>query len=355
MFIRTFLVSVFLTSTIFAQAKVGTTGAQFLELMPSVRSLGMGEVGAPLVDRQSSYSNPATLGLSGDYTLSFSFRPLLTDLGYSGSDINYQYLNLSSRVATFSNGWSMHAGLLWGHLGTGTMTEHTYQQGTYEGTGREFTATDNTYGVTMALSKSSPLSFSFGGTVRYVEENFHDYSANGVAFDLGGIVRIPLGAAVVDNANSGPRTSLTAGASLQNWGPDIKFVDKEYPLPSSLRFGIALETHLSDLTIIAAIEEKTSTKLKEGEASVGLESGFRDAIWLRVGVAGDSYREDLTTYGLSLSARGLMTRVFASRPPSPEGTGLFRRVDLIGTYASSFEREELLDSGADYFQLELVL
>jgi hypothetical protein len=355
MFIRTFLVSLFLTSTILAQAKVGTTGAQFLELTPSVRSLGMGEVGAALSDHQSAYSNPATLGLSGDYTLSFSFRPLQTDLGYSGSDVNYQYLNLSSKVATFSNGWSMHAGLLWGHLGNGSMIEWTYQEGTYEGTGREFTATDNTYGVTVALSKSSPLSFGFGGTVRYVEENSNDYSADGVAFDLGGVVRIPLSETVENNGNSNPRTSLTAGASLKNWGPDLKLVDKEYPLPSAFRFGLALETHLSDFSFTVAVEEKTSTKLKEGEASIGLESGLRDAIWLRIGSAGNSYQDNLTTFGASVSVRGFLTRIISPSGQASSGQGRFHRLDLIASYASSVEDDQAFGSGVDYFQLELVL
>lgn len=292
MFIRTLLVSLFLASTIFAQAKVGTTGAQFLESTPSVRSLGMGEVGAALVDRQSSYSNPATLGLSGDYTLSFSFRPIMSDLGFSGSGVHYQFLNLSSKLTTLSSGWSIHGGAHLAHLSTGKMIERTYQQGTYEGTGREFTATDNAYGVTVALANASPLSFSFGGTIRYVEENFHDYSSRGLAMDFGGVVRIPLGATVENNANSSPRTSLTAGMSLKNWGPDLKIIDKTYPLPSSFHFGLALETNLSDFSFTAAVEEKTSTKLKEGETSIGLESGLRDALWLRVGSVGNSYEDN---------------------------------------------------------------
>ncbi|MBK7140640.1 MAG: hypothetical protein IPH75_01010 [bacterium] len=354
MFFRILLTSLILSSSLFAQAKVGTTGAQFLEMMPSVRSLGMGEVAAPLIDRQSHYTNPATLGLSGDYALSFTFRPIPSELSNSGSGVDYQSLGLASHVASLKNGWNLHLGLQAIRLSSGTLIERTYQQGTYEGTGREFEATSNAYAVTAALSSGSHIAYGFGGTFRYVEEDFNDFTADGIAYDLGAIVRIPLKTASVATPKPRPLTSLTAGISLKNMGADIEFIDNSYPLPSSLVFGLALEMNLSRISLVAAMQEQMTTELTEGEVGLGLECGLYDFLWLRLGRTPNGDFDNLATLGSSLSVRGLLTQTVSAVAES-SSKGLFSRLDLIASYATSIEDRDVLNSGIDYWQIEIVL
>ncbi len=353
MIFRTLLIILTLTSSLFAQAKVGTTGAQFLEIMSSVRSLGMGEVAAPLIDRQSHFTNPATLSLTGDYSLSFTVRPIPSDLGYAGSGMNYQYLGLASHVATLGDRWDLHLGLHSIRLASGSMIERTYQQGTYEGTGQRFKATANAYALTASIASGSHVKYGFGGTLRYVEENFHDFSSDGVAYDLGAIVRVPFYPAGHSTETRHTLTSLTAGVSLKNLGPDLTFIDKDYPLPSAVVFGLSLELQFPNISLLAAVQEQMTTAFEEREVGIGIETGLYDMVWLRLGRSPNGDFDDLSTFGTSISVRGLLTQI-AVLPTQSFGDGLFSRLDLIATYASSIEDREVLGSGADYYQLELV-
>ncbi len=353
MIIRYLLILLALSSSLFAQAKVGTTGAQFLEVMSSVRALGMGEVAAPMIDRQSHFTNPATLGLTGDYTLSFTLRPVPSELGYAGSGMDYQYLGLTSHVATLGDRWDLHLGLHSIRLASGNLIERTYQQGTFEGTGRVYEATANAYAITASIASGTHLQYGVGGTLRYIEENYHDFSSTGVAYDLGAIVKVPFWSVVQSTPSTRPLTSLTAGVSVKNHGPDLTFIDKKYPLPSALIFGLALEVEFPNISFVAAVQDQMTTAFEEREVGIGIESGLYDLLWLRFGRSPNGDFDDLSTYGASLSVRGLLTRI-AVLPTHSSPNGLFSRLDLIATYASSIEDREVLNSGSDYYQLELV-
>lgn len=351
MIFRVLLITLILASSLFAQAKVGTTGDSFLELVPSVRSLGMGGVGAALIDRQSHYSNPATLGLTGGYLISFAFRPVETEFG----DLTrHQSLDLSSQVARFGAGWKLSAALQQVGLTTGPFIERTYQQGSYEGTGRTFNATANTYSMTVAVARESRLSYGVGGSLQYIEEDLHDFTIDGYSYDLGAVVSFPVKFDKTLGQPSVPTISLTAGITAKRFGPDMRFVDKNLPLPSALLFALAMETRTADMSLVLSVEEETSQKLANGEASIGLEIGFRDAAWLRAGLAGNRDGDDLTTFGAALSIRNVITKVIAQTDQSHPRQGMFQKVDLIGSYASSSIEGGMVASGADYWQIEIV-
>jgi hypothetical protein len=353
---RTLLLSILLISTSFSQAKVGTTGAQFLDFTTSVRSSGMGGVGVALIDRQAFAYNPASLGLSDMRfgSISLLFPPF--DLGPEGSGLNYNVINASSRILKEPEGWNLTIAAQRIYLGSGSMMERTYEQGTYEGTGQFFTASDHAYSLTVATAHTGKVGIGFGGTVRGIAEHFYDYSATGFAIDLGGIVSIPLVSPTHPTTRPAPIMRLTSGVALRNFGPDMKFIEKKYPLPKNFLIGTALDLRTANWSMIASVEMETTTKLKRTDEQFGLEIGYRDATWGRIGRTGDSdMSARLTTFGASLSMRGIVDRVISPSDQSSSKTGFFRRVDLIVSYASSFTVNYSGLDGDDYIQIELLL
>ncbi|UCC43044.1 MAG: PorV/PorQ family protein [Candidatus Zixiibacteriota bacterium] len=247
-----------LPSTVTAQAKVGTTGAQFLELGVSARAMGMAEAFASVVDDISAvYYNPAAL------------TSLL------GKEVMLTYLDMPAGVQYGFVGYGMPLESIGGVLGigaygltSGDMIERTYGQGTMEGTGRTFRWEDMAIGVSYGRYLTDR--FSIGVTLRYIGEFSHEYSTSGWSADVG------------TDYNTGYRGFRIAMA-ITNFGPDLRFIDKDYPLPINFRFGGAINAveNMDHVLTVAAEGSHPSDNLEKYNA--GLEYTFRDRFVLRTG------------------------------------------------------------------------
>lgn len=352
---RTLLLLLLFASSLFAQAKVGTIGARFLEISPSVRANGMGENGVALVDRQSWFHNPGTLGLVGNNLATASLYLGLADFP---AEVDYHSAGVTMRVAGGGNGQLVNVAIQRIWLESGNMIERTYEQGTYEGTGRVFTAESQAYSATVATGFGSRIKIGLGGTARWIEEDLSDYSATGLGFDVGTIVRVPLtgwgDSQTLSETRSG--LNLTFGASLSNFGRGIEFIAKRYPLPKTVRLGTAIEAAYYGLTANAVIENQSSLETEGADEKFGLEIGFRSALWARVGhVDGDINDNGRTTFGGSVSVRGVVNLVTGRPTGDIKDGGFLRRLDLIGSYAVYSAEESSLWDGIDFFMLELVI
>lgn len=251
-------------SNVTAQAKVGTTGAQFLELGVSARSMGMGGAFTAVANDVSAvYYNPAGLTslLGTEVMATYIDMP---------ADVQYGFVAVGLPLESVGGvlGIGVYA------LTSGSMIERTYPRGVdyplegIFGTGREFAWND--LAVSVSYGRYLTDRFSIGFTVRYIGEFVHDYSASSWSADVG------------TSYNTGYRNFKLAMA-ISNFGPDLKFIEKTAPLPINFKFGgsINVVEGVDHVVMISAEGTHPSDNLEKYNA--GLEYLFKERFALRVG------------------------------------------------------------------------
>lgn len=251
-------VVVLLPSQLFAQAKVGTTGAQFLELGVSSRAMGMAEAFAAVADDVSAvYYNPAGLTALYGREAMFTYIKMPADINYGFGAIGLPLESIGGVL-----GIGVYA------LSSGDMIETTYERGEQSGTGRTFSWTD--FAVSVSYGRYLTDRFSVGFTVKYIGEFVHDYSTNGWAADVG------------TSYDTGYR-GFKIGMVISNFGPDLKFIENSFPLPINFRFGASINVveNYNHLMTFSAEGAHPSDNLEKYNS--GLEYTFKDRFVLRAG------------------------------------------------------------------------
>lgn len=253
---------------VWAQAKVGTAGVQFLKISPSCRAEGMGEAYVAVAnDASAIYHNPGALARLTEPEATVSY------IDYAAG-LQYGFLGITHPMTKWNGAWAASVT----YLTTGQMQETTPDQP--DGTGRTFSAGD----VAAGLSYSQKLTdkFSVGGTVKYINETLADKSANGWAADVGTYYA------------TGWR-SVRIAMLTSNFGPEMKFVDTPLQMPMSFTFGMAgyiLNSHDhqwwtgSDSVGTHAIMLGLSWSHPNDNLEVyniGLEYGYQNTAFLRFG------------------------------------------------------------------------
>lgn len=255
-----------------AQAKVGTTGAQFLELGVSARSMGMGDAFTAVANDVSAvYYNPA--GLTS--LLGTEIMATYVDMP---AGVQYGFVAVGTPLESI--GGVLGIGI--SCLTSGSMKERTYNRGL--GTGRMFAWND--LAVSVSYGRYLTDRFSLGFSVRYIGEMVHDYSAASWGADVG------------TSYNTGYRDFKLAMA-ITNFGPDLKFITKTAPLPINFRFGGSINVidGVDHVVVMAAEGSHPSDNLEKYNA--GIEYLFKERFALRVG-SRFNYDSDGITAGAGL-------------------------------------------------------
>jgi hypothetical protein len=156
----------------FGNSRTGGSGMQFLKISPDARSLALaGAVVSSTNDASSLFWNPA--GITGIDT--GKVNVMLSHTRYFG-DITGNYAGVVMKAGKLS-----YVGLQVFSMNYGTMDETTEFES--KGTGRTFTVSNYTIGLTYA--KILTNSFSFGMNAKYANESFAGMKVNNVLFDLG--------------------------------------------------------------------------------------------------------------------------------------------------------------------------
>jgi long-subunit fatty acid transport protein len=253
-----------LPSLAFSQAKVGTTGLNFLELGVSARAMGMAEAfTAGVTDASAVYYNPA--GLPYVYGREVMFTHISMPAG-----INYEFASAVFPVESFSGviGIGVYS------LNTGDIlyTDYSYPYGVDNfGNKQYFSAGD--IAVSLSYGRFLTDKFSLGFTAKYIREDLELESASGWAADVGTCY------------NSGYRNFKIAMA-ITNFGPDFKYDISDaqpFPLPMNFKFGASIDfvSTESHLVIVAAEGSHPADNLEK--YNFGLEYWFRDRFSLRIG------------------------------------------------------------------------
>jgi hypothetical protein len=245
-------------SLVHAQAKVGTAGAQFLELDVSARAMGMGGAFTAVTNDVSAvYYNPAAL------TSLYGMEMMATYISLP-ADINYGFFGIGFPLESVGGVLGIGAYA----LSTGEMARRTYEQGTYEGTGQTFVAQD--FSLSASYGRYLTDRVSIGFTLRYIGEFFEDETASGWSADVGIVY------------NTGYR-GFKISTVITNFGPDLKFIEEDYPLPINFKFGSAINLidGVDNVVTFAAEGQHPADNLEKYNA--GLEYTFKDRFVLRVG------------------------------------------------------------------------
>lgn len=257
---------IFLCQSSYALEKVGQSGAQFLKLGVGARAIGMGEAFIAIADDASAlYWNPA--GLTNISSKEFTF----THTKWV-ADINWDFAGYAHKLPGIGT-IGISAGAL-----TMDDIEETTSLNPY-GTGRYFTASD--YMVGLSYARMLTDKFSVGGTVKYVAQYLDEEEAIGFAVDVGTLY------------NTGFKT-IRLGMAIQNFGGDMKFIEDEYPMPVTFKFGMAMDFMDSDMHKVTGSVEMNHPADNAETVNIGGEYWFNSMIALRAGYKYNYDAEGLT-------------------------------------------------------------
>jgi long-subunit fatty acid transport protein len=258
--------------------RAGTATAQFLKIGVGARATAMGDAFVAIAnDASALYWNPA--GIS-----QFQTDEIMVSHTNWFVDIQHQFLgavyHLSSNDAVGVSVTSLHMDDMQ------ITTEFAPN-----GTGNYFSFGDLACGIT--YSRKLTPQFSFGGTIRYIEETMDVIKTRGVVIDLGTYYWTGLGtsrfSAVV--TNFGNQMSPTGSISLYGGQVIDKF--QEYPPPTNFKFGFAFDPIKDETNILTAAIQLNHPNDNSENISLGAEYGWMQTLFLRGGyklnVEGQSY------------------------------------------------------------------
>ncbi len=241
----------------------GTSAFPFLKINVSARAVAMGGAFTGLADDASSlYYNPAGLVGSSDMLI-LGYHNYVADL-QSGFVGYIKPLDSDNRQAL---------GLYFSYLNYGELLEAD-RFGTVID---EFSAGDLLFGVT--YGRQIDWHWSVGATGKFIYESAHDYSATGLAVDIG--VKYTT-----------DRKRYSAGLAVQNLGVQTSaFGDEKDALPLTLRLGGA--AHPRGLPVVVAADIVVPTD-NDIYLALGLEYMKLDPLFVRVGwnSFGENYRAE---------------------------------------------------------------
>jgi len=247
-----------------AQAKVGTTGAQFLELGVSARSMGMADAFTAVSNDVSAiYYNPAGLTSLLGTEIMATYIDMPAGVEYGFAAVGFPLESVGGVL-----GFGVYA------LTSGSIIERTYNRGVdypdegIYGTGRKFSWND--LAVSVGYGRYLTDRFSIGFTVRYIGEFVHDYSASSWSADVG------------TSYNTGYRDFKLAMA-ITNFGPDLKFIEKAAPLPINFKFGGSINAIEEDNHIVTLSAEGSHPSDNLEKYNAGMEYLFMERFALRLG------------------------------------------------------------------------
>lgn len=250
-----------------AQDKVGTTGVQFLEIGVSPRADGIGGAFTAIADDASAvYYNPAGLvQLEGR-------QVMVSGIDYP-ADIFYGFVGAGIPMR-----FGGVLGIGYYGLNAGTMLHTDYKYPYGDGT----TFGAGAYAVSASYGRYLTDRFSVGVTFKLVSEILEEDRATGWAADVG------------TNYNTGFR-NFKITMMISNFGPNIKHISEDIPLPISFRFGGAVDVWDSPKHhAILAVEGAHPSDNRE-RYNAGIEYTFDNMASFRLG---DRFENDLS--GLSV-------------------------------------------------------
>ncbi|MBX3043649.1 MAG: PorV/PorQ family protein [Candidatus Kapabacteria bacterium] len=259
--------------------KIGAAGGQFLKIPVGARATGMGGAyGAVANDLSSIFWNPAGLA---------EVSSMAADFSYTQWFATYSH-NFGAIAMPIGDGYTAAFSVV--SLSSGDINVTTVERP--EGTGSIYQVND----ISVGASFSGYLTdqFSFGVTVKYIQNAFSSVAASGFAFDIGtkydtGIQGIKLGFSMHNLSTqqrydgTDLRTSKKLEESLEMAPLDATYLAYPFNLPIIFRAGVTTDIIDTDEhKLLAAADFVTLTDIPE-QFMLGAEYVWNDFLAVRAG------------------------------------------------------------------------
>ena len=260
-----------------SQSNPGTANVTPFGIPVTARQVGMGEASAAFADVNSFLYNPATLALLSRPYFSASHNKWLLD-----SYQSYLGYERPTRLGTFGVGVV--------YLNHGAIP--VYRNGVPEGTVKPYDL-----GLVVGYGGRFHRYLALGANAKILHSDYDGYTANGLAADFG---------LAVPDIVIAQRAAVSVGLAVQNIGTQIRFLNRSYDQPLTVRGGVAVNVpNLGPVDINLAVDavKKVDTDLG---FRVGGELWLFDVLGLRGGYnTSASVDEAKMSYGVSLVIREL--------------------------------------------------
>lgn len=299
----TILLMLVLTGSAWSSTKVGSNAAQFLKIGVGARATALSGSFVALADDASAlYWNPAGAAwLEG--------RHLLVTHTESFAELDHAFAAFTLPVSGSST-----IGVHFVTLYSPEMEQTTIEQP--GGTGVFFEARDIALGLTYARQMTDR--FTFGLTGKYIQQSIFNESAEGLAFDIGGILQTDFqGLRIgVSMSNFGDKLTLEGRDLIVSYDSNqgagnpltpAKLETQGWSLPIVFRLGLALDA-LGARENLLGPDKQRLTFLMDGyhtndadeTMSLGMEYAYKETLFLR---GGYRLNHDTETFSIGFGSR----------------------------------------------------
>lgn len=248
--------------------RAGISTAQFLKLGAGGRAAAMGDAFVAVAnDASALYWNPAGLVQFDEDQLIFSHNKWVVD-------INQDFLG-----AVYHMDETNTFGIALTSLSTEDMKVTT--EFAPFGTGEYFSYGDIALAVSYARKMTDQ--FSFGGSVRYIEETLDKLKMRGVMIDLGTYYWTGLGSTRFAVTVSNFGNQLAPDGKVVLIGKREKSDWQSFSPPTIFRIGFAFEPYQNEENKITTSVQLNHPNDNSENVSAGLEYSWRDIVYLRGG------------------------------------------------------------------------
>ncbi len=275
----------------------GTTGASYLTLPVSPKSIAMGEAAAAVDNPFALFYNPALLSARDGKGLAISHSEWIFDDRYENLS---GYTRVNDKFVLGAGLTFLYRPEIQGFDGSGTPTEG---------------FTSNNYQAVAGCQYSPVPSVSAGINLKYFREKLGDWHAAGMAFDIGLLYSME-------------QHGFSAGFAVQNIGPDIKFDSINEPIPMTIRAGGSQLFKIDDDNVTVTLAaDAVFPKYENIYLSTGTEIDLYSILKIRAGYCGQESRPgNGFSMGGGFNVRDYITLNYAF---SPYGNlGSFHRISM---------------------------
>ncbi|MDT3696857.1 MAG: PorV/PorQ family protein [Ignavibacterium sp.] len=283
------IISFLLTSTGFSQLfpvlggqRAGISAAQFLKIGVGGRATAMGDAFVAVAnDASSLYWNPAGLTQFAENQIMFSHNNWVVD-------INHDFLGAVYHLdETNAFGVSFVALTMQDMPVTTEFAPF--------GTGEYFGFSDISIAVT--YSRKMTDKFSFGGTVRYIEETLDKLKMRGFMIDLGTYYWTGLGSSRFAVAVSNFGSNLAPDGEIILIGKRKKSEWQDFAPPTIFRIGFAIEPYEDEEHAVTTSIQLNHPNDNSENIVTGVEYNWKKTFYLRAG-----YKFNVDEQNISIGA-----------------------------------------------------